>query len=111
MRLRYNSDGCRAVYIACFVLPLHKPLGISSQHKVESSVIVWGVVDDFLCIRNADVDRVHYLSREVTPVKCLQDESASKEKDEKNNIMRGKEGERESRNSYKGFYFYLRFDL
>lgn len=50
----------------------HTPLGVSGQYKVESSVIVRGVVYDLLCVRNADVHGIHYLSCEVTPVKCLQ---------------------------------------
>lgn len=47
----------------------NRPLGISGQYKVESSVIVGSVVYDFLCVRNTDVDCIHYLCGEVTPVK------------------------------------------
>lgn len=53
---------------------------------VESSVIVGGVVYDLLCVRNTDVDCIHYLSCEVTPVKYLQDKSKSTDKEEKEDI-------------------------
>lgn len=56
------------------VIWVHTPLGVFGQDKVKSFVIVGGVVYDLLCVRNADVDSIHYLSSEVTPVKYLQDE-------------------------------------
>lgn len=55
----------------------HTPLGVSGQDQVESSVIVGGVVYDLLCVRNGDVDSIHYLSGEIAPVKYLQDKSES----------------------------------
>lgn len=48
------------------------PLVVFGQDNAESSVIVGGVVDDFLCVRNTDIDCIHYLRCEVTPVKYLQ---------------------------------------
>lgn len=51
----------------------NRPLGVFAQDDVESSVIVWGVIYDLLCVGNTDVDCVHYLSGEVTPVKYLPD--------------------------------------
>lgn len=53
---------------------------------VESSIIVGGVVYDFLCVSYADVDCIHYLSCEVAPVKYLQSESEStkREKEHRN---------------------------
>lgn len=83
--------GAAAVFIACSaLLPpqihphkraiIHKhnnkrntnrPLVVSGQDNVESSVIVGGVVYDLFCVRNADVNCIHYPSCEVTPVKYL----------------------------------------
>lgn len=48
------------------------PLAVSGQDEVESSEIVGGVVDDLLRVSNADVDCIHYLLCEVTPIKYLQ---------------------------------------
>lgn len=53
----------------------NRPLGVSAQYKVDSSEIVGGVVYDFLRVRNADVDCVHYFGSEVTPVERLWDRS------------------------------------
>lgn len=38
---------------------------------VQSSEIVGGIDHDFLCLWDADVDCIHYLRREITPVKYL----------------------------------------
>lgn len=40
---------------------------------VQSSEVVGGIVHDFVRLWNGDVDCLHYLRREVTPVKFLQE--------------------------------------
>ena len=51
---------------------IHTPLVVFGQDNAESSIIVGRVVDDLLCVRNTDIDCIHYLRCEVTPVKYLQ---------------------------------------
>lgn len=53
-----------------------------AQYLVESPEIVGGVVYDFLRVGNADVDCIHYLGGEVTPVERLQDRSQGDNADE-----------------------------
>lgn len=90
----------------------NRPLAVSGQDEVESSVIVGGVVNDLLCVRNADVDCIHYLGGEVSPVKYLQDKSESTDQEEKTNVRKTKDSEKETANSDRWrVYFYLRFNL
>ena len=88
----------RLLYTNTLQTHTHKPLGVSGQDKVESSVIVGGVVYDLLSVRNTDIDCVQYLCSEVTPVKYLQDKSKS-EKKERKNMRKRKDEEKETTNS------------
>lgn len=53
----------------------NRPFCVVAQYLVESPEIVGGVVYDFLRVGNADVDCIHYLGGEVTPVERLRDRS------------------------------------
>lgn len=49
----------------------NRPFGVFGQCMVQSSEIVGGIDHDFLRLWDADVDCIHYLRREITPVKYL----------------------------------------
>lgn len=58
--------------ISTLCLIKNRPFGVLGQYMVQSSEIVGSIVHDFLCLWYGDVDCIHYLRREVTPVKFLQ---------------------------------------
>lgn len=57
--------------ISTLHLVKNKPFGVFGQHMVQSSEIVGSIVHDFLRLWDGDVDCIHYLCREITPVKFL----------------------------------------